>query len=257
MGSTVEEIRVHRPPTSRRPPTRRPPAKRGPRRGPARPPHPIPKASSDAFLRARRRRLLTRRVAAVFALCFVAALFSLGAYNHGSSTSERGHVRPVSPVEAAALLLPSDPPPPDMGQVWAAAVARDPSPDLATGGSIGTSGNGVALTFDDGPDPQTTPLILDTLRDRGVQATFFVVGRRVAENPGLLRRIVAEGHAVGNHTYDHADMSSLSVGQMRDQLRGTQKAVDDALGYHHPIALMSSCPRTTSWNRGSASDPSR
>ncbi len=125
-----------------------------------------------------------------------------------------------------------------MGQVWAAAVARDLSPDLATGGNVGTSGNRVALTFDDGPNPRTTPLILDTLRDRGVRATFFVVGRQVAENPGLLRRIVAEGHAIGNHTYDHADMSGLSAGRMSDQLRGTQESVDDALGYHHPMALM-------------------
>jgi peptidoglycan/xylan/chitin deacetylase (PgdA/CDA1 family) len=125
-----------------------------------------------------------------------------------------------------------------MGRVWAAAVSEDLSPDLATGGSVGTSGNGVALTFDDGPDPRTTPPILDTLKERGVEATFFVVGRQVAENPALLRRIVAEGHAIGNHTYDHADMSGLSAQQMRDQLRSTQEAVDDALGHHHPMVLM-------------------
>jgi len=142
------------------------------------------------------------------------------------------------PVEAAAFPSPPEPPPPDMGQVWAAAVARDPSPDLATGGSVGTSGNKVALTFDDGPDPRTTPLILDTLRERGVRATFFVVGRQVAENPALLRRIVAEGHAIGNHTYDHADMSGLGAGRMREELRSTQVAVDEALGYHRPMALM-------------------
>jgi peptidoglycan/xylan/chitin deacetylase (PgdA/CDA1 family) len=125
-----------------------------------------------------------------------------------------------------------------MAKVWAAAVVRDPSPDLATGGGVATSGNRVALTFDDGPDPRTTPPILDTLRERGVEATFFVVGRQVAENPGLLRRIVAEGHAIGNHTYDHADLSELSAGRMRGELRSTQEAVDEALGYHRPMALM-------------------
>ena len=125
-----------------------------------------------------------------------------------------------------------------MGRVWAAAVADDPSPDLATGGRVGTSGNRVALTFDDGPDPRTTPLILDTLREHGVEATFFVVGRQVAENPALLRQIVGEGHIVGNHTYDHADMSALSLARMHGELRSTQEAVDDALGYHHPMALM-------------------
>jgi peptidoglycan/xylan/chitin deacetylase (PgdA/CDA1 family) len=65
-----------------------------------------------------------------------------------------------------------------------------------------------------------------------------VVGRQVAENPGFLRRNVAEGHIIGNHTYDHADMSGLGAGQMRDQLRSTREAVDDALGHHHPMALM-------------------
>jgi peptidoglycan/xylan/chitin deacetylase (PgdA/CDA1 family) len=207
-------------------------------RAPARHARPIPQTPFDAFRRARHRRFVARRAACVLALCFAGALFSFGTLTSPSSPSERGHVRSVMPVEAAALPVPPLEPPPDMEQVWAAAVAQDPSPDLATGGSVGTSGNGVALTFDDGPDPRTTPLILDTLRDRGVRATFFVVGRQVAENPALLRRIVAEGHTIGNHTYDHPDMSGLSAGQMRDELRSTQEAVDDALGYHHQMALM-------------------
>ncbi|MDP8900152.1 MAG: hypothetical protein M3N33_03195, partial [Actinomycetota bacterium] len=104
-------------------------------------------AASYAFRRARHRRLLARRLACVLALCFIAGLFSFRALSHGALSSERGHVLPVVPVEAAALPSPPEPSPPDMGQVWAAAVARDPSPDLATGGSVGTSGNRVALTF--------------------------------------------------------------------------------------------------------------
>ena len=237
MGSTVEKIRVHRPQVPKRLPAGRPPTRQGARRDPTRPPRPIRKASSDAFLRARRRRFVARRVACVLALCFAAVAFiSFGTFNHGASPSE--HVRQVLPVESEPLPTSAEPPSPDMGRVWAAAVARDPSPDLATGGSVRTSGNKVALTFDDGPDPRTTPLILDTLRERGVEATFFVVGRQVAENPDLLRRIVAEGHAIGNHTYDHADMSGLSAGRMRSELRSTQEAVDEAHGYHRPMALM-------------------
>jgi peptidoglycan/xylan/chitin deacetylase (PgdA/CDA1 family) len=103
---------------------------------------------------------------------------------------------------------------------------------------IGTSGGRIALTFDDGPDSRITPLILDTLRENHLKATFFVVGSQVEENPGLLRRIVEEGHAIGNHTYDHADMSALNPRQMRLELKSTQEAVDDALGYHHPMTLM-------------------
>ncbi len=237
MGSTVEKIRVRQPPTPRRVPTRRPPARRGPRRAPSGHPRPIPKAASDAFRRARRRRLVARRVAGVLVLCSIVALFSFVALAYSAPFSGSGHVRPASPVEAGVLPVPPELPP-DIAKVWADALARDPSPDLATGGGVGTSGNRVALTFDDGPDPRTTPLILDTLRDRGVRATFFVVGRQVVENPGLLRRMVAEGHAVGNHTYGHADMSKLSAGQMRGELRSTQRVVDDALGYHYQMALM-------------------
>lgn len=62
----------------------------------------------------------------------------------------------------------------------------------------------IALTFDDGPDPTTTPRVLDLLARHGARATFFVVGRRAAAHPDLVRRIVAEGHAVGSHTYGHS-----------------------------------------------------
>jgi peptidoglycan/xylan/chitin deacetylase (PgdA/CDA1 family) len=65
----------------------------------------------------------------------------------------------------------------------------------------------VYLTFDDGPIPESTPFILDTLREHGVKATFFVVGENVKRYPDLFRRIISEGHSIGNHTYNH--MGSL------------------------------------------------
>lgn len=61
----------------------------------------------------------------------------------------------------------------------------------------------VYLTFDDGPIPEATPFILDTLREYGVKATFFMVGDNVRKYPELFERIKAEGHQVGNHTYNH------------------------------------------------------
>ncbi|MCS7187906.1 MAG: polysaccharide deacetylase family protein [Armatimonadota bacterium] len=61
----------------------------------------------------------------------------------------------------------------------------------------------VALTFDDGPHPVYTPKILDTLRKYNVKATFFLIGKRVEQFPEIARRIVSEGHEVGNHTYSH------------------------------------------------------
>lgn len=59
------------------------------------------------------------------------------------------------------------------------------------------------LTFDDGPDAKNTPAILDILKERGIHATFYVVGRMAEQNPDVLKRIFAEGHAIGNHSYSH------------------------------------------------------
>src|SRR6185369_14627645 len=61
----------------------------------------------------------------------------------------------------------------------------------------------LALTFDDGPNDVHTPQLLDMLTPSGVKATFFVIGRLVKQHPAIVRRILAEGHAIGNHTLTH------------------------------------------------------
>jgi peptidoglycan/xylan/chitin deacetylase (PgdA/CDA1 family) len=197
--------------------------------------------ASAAVKRARRRRFRTRRISFVIVLLLVVMLLSFGMMLSGSS-SEKGDTPALVPVKARTLPNPPNMPTlaqqPDMERVWDDAIAKDPTPGLATHSRIGTSGGRIALTFDDGPDRQTTPPILDELRKHDIEATFFVVGRQVKKNPDLLRRIVAEGHTIGNHTYDHADLSALNEEQMRRELRSTQKAVDDALGYHYPMVLM-------------------
>ena len=67
----------------------------------------------------------------------------------------------------------------------------------------------VALTFDDGPDPKWTPQVLEILKEKNVKAAFFLVGRQAEQYPGLVKRIVAEGHEIGNHTYTHANLAEL------------------------------------------------
>jgi peptidoglycan-N-acetylglucosamine deacetylase len=67
------------------------------------------------------------------------------------------------------------------------------------------AGDAVFLTFDDGPDPEATPRVLDLLGTHGAKATFFLIGRNAERHPELLERIRREGHAVGDHTWDHAD----------------------------------------------------
>jgi peptidoglycan/xylan/chitin deacetylase (PgdA/CDA1 family) len=83
----------------------------------------------------------------------------------------------------------------------------------------------VALTFDDGPSPDTTPDLLDILRDEGVRATFFVEGRWASAYPDLIRREVAEGHSVENHTWDHPDLATLPADRITEQITSTDQAI--------------------------------
>ncbi len=83
----------------------------------------------------------------------------------------------------------------------------------------------VALTFDDGPSPRWTPQVLDILAARGIHATFFVLGRYVDDHPELVRRIVAEGHAIGNHTDTHPDLDQLSRDAQAAQMDRASEAI--------------------------------
>lgn len=89
----------------------------------------------------------------------------------------------------------------------------------------------MALTFDDGPDEKFTPLVLDELKKAGVHATFFVVGNRVEANPDIFKRIINEGHAIGNHSYDHANLPKLSDKQFKEQINRTDLIISSYLGY--------------------------
>ena len=83
----------------------------------------------------------------------------------------------------------------------------------------------VALTFDDGPTPGVTELILDELKRRDVLATFFMIGERVAAHPDLARRVAAEGHEIGNHTYTHPKLNTLPDQQVALEIQQTQDII--------------------------------
>lgn len=83
----------------------------------------------------------------------------------------------------------------------------------------------VALTFDDGPDMQYTPQVLDVLRDKGVKATFFLIGNRVEDYPDVAKRIVEEGHLVGNHTYSHPEIMKATGAPLQKELASTEQAL--------------------------------
>ncbi len=88
----------------------------------------------------------------------------------------------------------------------------------------------VALTFDDGPDPVWTPQILDILREKKVSATFFVVGKQAEMEPGLVRRILDEGHELGNHTFTHPNLAEVPEHQIRLELSATRRLIEDLTG---------------------------
>ncbi|WP_245856113.1 polysaccharide deacetylase family protein [Paenibacillus rigui] len=88
----------------------------------------------------------------------------------------------------------------------------------------------VALTFDDGPDNKYTPQILDILKQNDVKATFFVVGNQASKHPDVLKRIHDEGHAIGNHSWDHANLSKLSASQIEKELKETDQLVLRTIG---------------------------
>ena len=88
----------------------------------------------------------------------------------------------------------------------------------------------VALTFDDGPRPDTTGALLDGLALRGVPATFFLVGERIEGSEELLLRMKQEGHQIGIHTYDHVLMTQLSRAEFEEQLALTRSRLGELLG---------------------------
>ncbi|PYS98689.1 MAG: polysaccharide deacetylase [Acidobacteria bacterium] len=88
----------------------------------------------------------------------------------------------------------------------------------------------IALTFDDGPDPRWTPQILDILKTENVKATFFIVGENGQENPDLLRRIVAEGHEIGNHSFTHPNLGEVPSEIVDLEMNTTQRLIESVTG---------------------------
>jgi peptidoglycan/xylan/chitin deacetylase (PgdA/CDA1 family) len=100
---------------------------------------------------------------------------------------------------------------------------------------LGGFEDAVALTFDDGPDPDFAPAFLDELRRLGIVATFFVVGHRARARPDLVRRALDEGHAVGSHSHTHPDPWTVSLGPLTQEYRRGRRAAEAALGRRVPL----------------------
>lgn len=111
------------------------------------------------------------------------------------------------------------------GQIEEAAVEGDIS-----GESESIKPRRIAITFDDGPAEESTPILLEGLKKRGVKATFFVIGKNVQSYPELVKQEAGEGHLVGNHTYHHIDLASVSDEKALEEIAQTSRLVEELTG---------------------------
>lgn len=88
----------------------------------------------------------------------------------------------------------------------------------------------IALTFDDGPNPGATARLLELLHAHNITAAFFLVGKLAETHPGLVRRIAAEGHVIGNHTYSHPNLTRISISEARRELQRANAVLEQITG---------------------------
>lgn len=91
--------------------------------------------------------------------------------------------------------------------------------------------DGVLLTFDDGPDSEWTPPILDILKERGIKAVFFMIGANMEKHPDIVRRVLAEGHMIGGHSYSHPNIAQVSDERAHLELNATQRLIESITGH--------------------------
>jgi peptidoglycan/xylan/chitin deacetylase (PgdA/CDA1 family) len=97
------------------------------------------------------------------------------------------------------------------------------------------SSGSACLTYDDGPHPEHTPRLLDALRDAGAVATFFVIGAKAERHPEIVRRIVAEGHALGNHSYSHPRPEAVDAAGLVAEARAAAGVLAAIVGRPSPM----------------------
>jgi peptidoglycan/xylan/chitin deacetylase (PgdA/CDA1 family) len=101
--------------------------------------------------------------------------------------------------------------------------------------SVHVDGPYIAMTFDDGPHQTLTPKLLDLLAQKKIKVTFFVLGENVERHPEILKRAVAEGHEIGNHSWSHPNLAKLSQEKVRDQLKRTDDLIRQTTGFRPKI----------------------
>jgi cellulose synthase/poly-beta-1,6-N-acetylglucosamine synthase-like glycosyltransferase/peptidoglycan/xylan/chitin deacetylase (PgdA/CDA1 family)/spore germination protein YaaH len=156
-------------------------------------------------------------------LASVPPVKSVGIYGEGEVYQIRGEPQSGS----RGIVTAED------GSITRAVYDRVPSGFVVE--KRGGKGKQIALTFDDGPDEQNTPMLLDVLKDLKVPATFFVVGEQAATAPELVVREAEEGHLVGNHSYTHPHLESLTPREAAAELAQTQRLIEGLTNHRSPL----------------------
>jgi peptidoglycan/xylan/chitin deacetylase (PgdA/CDA1 family) len=155
--------------------------------------------------------------ASMFRACYLAGLFWL--------------LAPIcftqNPATSAAPAVPSPPSSPVRSAPPEPAVS---GPAKITFSQCHVDGPYIAMTFDDGPHAENTPRLLDMLKKRNIKATFFVVGECAAQYPHILKRIAAEGHEIGNHSWSHPLLSKMGEEGVTAQLQRTHDVIVEVAG---------------------------
>jgi peptidoglycan/xylan/chitin deacetylase (PgdA/CDA1 family) len=161
-------------------------------------------------------------------LLLVVSIFlaSFGALNAAPAPASAAPSSPAATEPADKSAAPSSSAPSTDAPATPAPVA---APKI-TYSDCHVDGQYIAMTFDDGPHKTNTPRLLDMLKERHIHATFFLVGENVVENQEIVKRILAEGHELGNHSWSHPNLQVMGDAGVRDQLQRTQDAITKASG---------------------------
>jgi len=161
------------------------------------------------------------------------SLQSLGSVQPGHDVDNEGYgdiIRVTGLPQPGKRTVTVDTDEPDPRKKLIIDEHMDVYPRTYTIQQYGYHANEVALSFDDGPDPKWTPKILDVLRNKGVKGAFLMIGDEAAQNVGIMKRVVREGHEIGNHTYTHPDISEISNRQLDLEIKLTERLFASKLG---------------------------
>lgn len=172
------------------------------------------------------------------------SLFALAACVAGLTANAQTPAAPVAPdttptitVDKTATPAPAPAAQPETTPTLSQMPSTEPvvtgsggAPKRFAYSSCYVNGPYIAMTFDDGPSALLTPKLLDMLKERNIKVTFFLIGENVKAHPEIVQRMIAEGHEIGNHSWNHPALSKLSMAAADQQISDTNKVIQAAVG---------------------------